>query len=72
MAGGVKDRFGGQGGGLQPRDVHIYSDFRDEFNGGKVTLALKSFLRYNPRRGIQPPRSHISLQIEEQKLPPIK
>jgi len=65
---GVAVRQGGQ-----PRGVHIYSDFRDEFNGGKVTLALKSFLRYNhPRRGLQPPRGHISLQIEEQKLPPLK
>ena len=65
---GVAVRQGGQ-----PRGVHIYSDFRDEFNGGKVTLALKSFLRYNhPRRGLQPPRGNISLQIEEQKLPPLK
>ena len=65
---GVAVRQGGQ-----PRGVHIYSDFRDEFNGGKVTLAVTSFLRYNhPRRGLQPPRGHISLQIEEQKLPPLK
>ena len=65
---GVAVRQGGQ-----PRGVHIYSDLRDEFNGGKVTLALKSFLRYNhPRRGLQPPRGNISLQIEEQKLPPLK
>ncbi len=65
---GVAVRQGGQ-----PRGAHIYSDFRDEFKGGKVTLAVASFLRYNhPRRGIQPPRGHISLQIEEQKLPPMK
>jgi len=65
---GVAVRQGGQ-----PRGGHIYSDFRDEFKGGKVTLAATSFLRYNhPRRGIQPPRGHISLQIEEQKLPPLK
>ena len=65
---GVAVRQGGQ-----PRGAHIYSDFRDEFKGGKVTLAATSFLRYNhPRSGIQPPRGHISLQIEEQKLPPLK
>ena len=65
---GVAVRQGGQ-----PRGAHIYSDFRDEFKGGKVTLAATSFLRYNhPRRGIQPPRGHISLQIEEQKLPLLK
>ena len=65
---GVAVRQGGQ-----PRGAHIYSDFRDEFKGGKVTLGATSFLRYNhPRRGIQPARGHISLQIEEQKLPPLK
>ena len=65
---GVAVRQGGQ-----PRGAHIYSDFLDEFKGGKVTLAATSFLRYNhPRRGLQPPRGHISLQIEEQKLPPLK
>ena len=65
---GVAVRQGGQ-----PRGAHVYSDFLDEFRGGKVTLAVTSFLRYNhPRRGIQPPSGHISLQIEEQKLPPLK
>ena len=65
---GVAVRQGGQ-----PRGAHVYSDFLDEFKGGKVTLATTSFLRYNhPRRGLQPPRGHISLQIEEQKLPPLE
>ena len=65
---GVAVRQGGQ-----PRGVHIYGDFIDEFKDGQVTLAVTSFLRYNhPRRGLQPPRGHISLQIEEQKLPPLK
>ena len=65
---GVAVRQGGQ-----PRGAHIYSDFIDEFKGGQVTLAVTSFLRYNhPRRGLQPPRGNISMQIEEQKLPPLK
>jgi len=65
---GVAVRQGGQ-----PRGAYIYSDFIDEFKDGQVTLAVTSFLRYNhPRRGLQPPRGHISLQIEEQKLPPLK
>ena len=65
---GVAVRQGGQ-----PRGTHIYSDFLDDFRGGKVTLAVTSFLRYNhPRHGLQPPRGHISLQIEEQKLPSLK
>ena len=65
---GVAVRQGGQ-----PRGCYIYSDLRDEIKGGKVTLAVTSFLRYNhPRRGLQPPRGHLSLQIEEQKMPSLK
>jgi alpha-galactosidase len=63
---GVAVRQGGQ-----PRGALIYNDVRDEFRGGKVTIAATSFVRYNhPRRGIQPPRGHFWLGIEEQKLPP--
>ena len=62
---GVAVRQGGQ-----PRGGHIYNDIRDEFTGGEVTIAATSFLRFNhPRFGIQPPRGHISLWIEEQKIP---
>ena len=65
---GVAVRQGGQ-----PRGAHIHSDFRDEFKGGKVTITATSFLRYNhPRRGVQPPRGHLTLRFEQQKLPPIK
>ena len=64
---GVAVRQGGQ-----PRGAHIYNDVRDEFKDGKVTISATSFLRYNhPRRGIQPPRGHFWLRIEEQKLPPV-
>ncbi len=63
---GVAVRQGGQ-----PRGGHIYSDFLDEFKGGQVTIAATSFLRYNhPRKKPYPPRGHITLQLEEQKLPP--
>lgn len=65
---GVAVRQGGQ-----PRGAHIYKDFRDDFKGGKVTIAATSFLRYNhPRTKPYPPRGHLTLQIEEQKLPPIR
>ena len=65
---GVGIRQGGQ-----YRGGHIYADVRDEFKAGKVTIAATSFLRYNhPRRGIQPPRGHFSLWMEEQKIPPVK
>ena len=64
---GVAVRQGGQ-----PRGAPIYADFRDEFKGDRVTIAATSFLRYNhPRIKPYPPRGHITLQIEEQKLPPL-
>ena len=60
-----------QGG--QPRGGHIHADLRDQFKGGKVTIAVTSFLRYNhPRVKPYPPRGHITLWMEEQKLPPVK
>ncbi len=64
---GVAVRQGGQ-----PRGAHIYNDFRDDFDGGMVTIAVTSFLRYNhPRIKPYPPRGHLTLQIEEQELPPL-
>jgi alpha-galactosidase len=64
---GVAVRQGGQ-----PRGGYIYDDVRDGFQGGKVTIAVTSFLRYNhPRIKPYPPRGHLTLQIEEQKLPPL-
>jgi len=64
---GVAVRQGGQ-----PRGGYIYNDIRDEFKGGKVTIAATSFLRYNhPRRGVQPPRGHFSVWVEEMRIPPV-
>jgi hypothetical protein len=63
---GVGKRQGGQ-----PRGGHIYNDFRDEFKSGKVTIAATSFLRYNNPRGIIPPCGHLTLWMEEAKIPPL-
>jgi hypothetical protein len=63
---GVPNRQGGQ-----PRGGHVYADFRDEFKGGKVTIAATSFLRYNNPRGPLPAGGHFSIWIEEQKVPPV-
>lgn len=64
---GVGKRQGGQ-----PRGGHIYNDFRDAFQGGRVTIAATSFLRYNhPRDGVIPPRGHFTLWMEEAKIPPL-
>jgi len=64
---GVGKRQGGQ-----PRGGHIYNEFRDAFKSGKVTIAATSFLRYNhPRDGVIPPRGHLTLWMEEMKIPPL-
>ena len=64
---GVPNRQGGQ-----PRGGYISADFRDDFKGGKVTIAVMSFLQYNHRRskpGV--PRGHLTVWMEEQKTPPV-
>jgi hypothetical protein len=38
---------------------------------GKVTLAATSFLQYNKKGAAIPPRGHLTVWIEEQKLPPL-
>jgi hypothetical protein len=63
-ASGVPNRQGGQ-----PRGGHIYKDFRDEFKGGEVTIAVKGFLRYGVRGPA--PQGHLTVWLEEQKLPPL-
>ena len=55
--------------GSQPRGAHIYKESLPLFEDGKVTIAAQSFLRYyHPRTDVYP-RGHISVWIEEQKLP---
>lgn len=62
------DRGVGKREGGQPRGAHIDADVRDEFKGGKVTIAATSFLRYTNNV----PDGHLTLWIEEQKIPQIK
>lgn len=56
----------------QPRGGHIYTDFRDECEGSKVTIAATSFLRYNhlPIKRY-PPSGHTMVWMEEQEIPPV-
>jgi alpha-galactosidase len=63
---GVPNRAGGQ-----PRGGHLYADLRNEFKGGKVTLAATSFLQLAKKGAAIPPRGHLTIWIEEQKLPPL-
>ncbi len=62
---GVPTRVGGL-----PRGGYVFTDLRDEFKGGKVTIAVKSFLQYASKSGIIPPSGHLTVWMEEQKLPP--
>jgi Carbohydrate esterase, sialic acid-specific acetylesterase len=63
---GVPNRRGGI-----PRGGHVYADLRDDFKGGKVTIAATSFLQYFKKKAVIPPSGHLTLWIEEQKLPPL-
>ena len=64
---GVGKRQGGQ-----PRGAFIDKEFIKQFQGGKLTIAATSFLKYyHPRNGSIPPQGHFSLWLEEMKIPPL-
>lgn len=64
---GVPNRAGGQ-----PRGGHVYADLRGDFKGGKVTIAATSFLQFSKRLMEGKPMGHLTVWIEEQKLPPVE
>ena len=65
----------GRGSGGQPKGAYITRDFMDDFKGGKVCIAVMTFLRYNDKYKVKPskpvPQGKFSIHIEEQKLPPM-
>ena len=65
----------GRGGGGQPKGAFITRDFLEDFQGGEVTIAVKTFLRFNDKYKVKPteriPQGKISLHVEEMKLPPM-
>ncbi len=65
----------GRGGGGQPKGAFITRDFLDDFQDGEVTIAVKTFLRFNDKYKVKPstrvPQGKISVHFEEQKLPPM-
>ncbi len=65
----------GRGGGEKPNGAYITHDFLREFDGGQVTIAVKSFLRFNDKYKVKPstrvPQGRISVHLEEMRLPPI-
>jgi hypothetical protein len=65
----------GRGGGEKPYGAYITREWLEDFAKGEVTIAVKSFLRFNDKYSVNPtkpePQGFISVDIEEQKLPPI-
>jgi len=63
----------GKGQGAQPRGAFVDSEFVKEFQGGTVTIAATSFLKYHhPASGSIPPQGFFNLWIEEMKIPPLE
>ncbi len=65
----------GRGMGEKPYGAYITKEWLDEFGQDEVTIAVKSFLRYNDKYKAKPtervPQGRISVHLEEQKLPPM-
>lgn len=63
----------GRGSGGEPKGAFITKEFFDDFKGNEVTIALKTFIRYNAKYSTKPtskvPQGKISLHLEEQKIP---
>jgi hypothetical protein len=58
--------------GGQARGVLILDDLMPEFESGKVTIAVKSFLRQNGHRNkAAAPSGHLSVWLESAKLSPL-
>jgi hypothetical protein len=58
--------------GGQPRGAIILNDLLPEFANGKVTVAVKAFLRQNGfRNNPAPPSGHMSVWLESAKLSPL-
>jgi hypothetical protein len=52
------------------RGRYIFDDFKPEFESGKVTIAVKAFLRSSGYRNKPaPPSGHISVWLESAKMP---
>jgi hypothetical protein len=69
------DQGGGRGSGGRPKGALITREFYDDLKRGEVTIAVKTFIRYNAKYSTMPssrlPQGKISLHLDEQKLPPM-
>ncbi len=65
----------GRGSGGLPKGAYITKEFLRDFQTGDVTIAVKTFLRFNDKYKVKPskrvPQGKISLHLEQQKLPPM-
>lgn len=65
----------GRGSGGLPKGAFITKEFLEDFKNGPVTIAVKTFIRYNDKYKVKPttktPQGKFSLHVEEQKLPPM-
>jgi alpha-galactosidase len=58
--------------GGDARGVIVFNDLLPEFASGKITIAVKGFLRRNGFRGkAAPPSGHMSVWMESAKLAPV-
>ena len=68
-------RCAGRGQGARPKGAFITKEFLKDSQGGEVTIAAKSFLRFNHKYKVRPttriPQGRISFHFEEMKLPPL-
>ncbi len=65
----------GRGAGGLPKGAFITKEFLEDFQAGELTIALKTFLRFNDKYKVKPsdrvPQGKISVHFEQQKLPPM-
>lgn len=65
----------GRGGGGQPKGAFVTREFLEDFQRHEVTIAIKTFLRFNDKYKVKPseaiPQGKISIHLEEQKIPPM-
>jgi len=66
---------GGRGSGGKPKGAYVTKEFLDDFRSGEVTIAVKTFIRYNAKYSTKPTsrtaQGKMSVHLDEQKLPPM-
>ena len=70
-----KKSCNGRGSNGLPTGAFVTAEFLDDFKAGEVTIAIKTFIRYNDKYKVKPSskisQGKISIHFDEQKLPPM-